>query len=178
MKTKIRKILLTTLKSEYDGSNIDDGGIIGGDNAVDQLYDLFVDEMTAIKALNNKGKALMKQINDFNKIEVTELPHLEVSNTDMMALIDNAYSNINTVVRNLERITGEETKKWIKEMLIKEIGRKIDVICDDSNNPPSVLDYNVLVAYVFYKLNNTVIERELIFGKTKDIIQFKADLLV
>jgi hypothetical protein len=49
MKSKIRKILLSTLKSEYDGSNIDDGGIIGGDNAVDQLYDLFVDEITAIK---------------------------------------------------------------------------------------------------------------------------------
>ena len=49
MKSKIKKILLSTLKSEYDGSNIDDGGIMGGDNAVDQLYDLFVDEMTAIK---------------------------------------------------------------------------------------------------------------------------------
>jgi hypothetical protein len=130
----------------------------------------------AIKTLNNKGKALLKQINE--SLKVTELPHLEVSNTDMMALIDTAYLNINTVVRNLERITGEEMKKWIKEMLIKEIGKKIDVICDDSNNPPSVLDYNVLIAYVFYKLNNTVIERELIFGKTKDIIQFKADLLV
>jgi hypothetical protein len=49
MKSKIRKILLDILKSEYDGGNIDDGSIIGGDNAVDQLYDLFVDEMTAIK---------------------------------------------------------------------------------------------------------------------------------
>jgi hypothetical protein len=133
---------------------------------------------SAIKALNNKGEALLKKINDFNKIEVTDLPHLEVSNTDMMALIDNAYININTVVRNLEKITGGETKKWIKEMLIKEIGEKIDVICDYSNNPPSVLDYNVLIAYVFYKLNNVVIEKELIFGKPKDIIQFKADLLV
>ena len=133
---------------------------------------------SAIKVLNNKGVALMKKINDFNKIEVIDLPHLEVSNTDMVALIDTAYSNINTVVRNLERITGEETKKWIKEMLIKEIGEKIDVICDDSNNPPSVLNYNVLIAYVFYKLNNVVIEKELIFGKAKDIVQFKADLLV
>jgi hypothetical protein len=133
----------------------------------------------AIKALDNKGKALMKKINDLNKIEVTELPHLEVSNTDIMiALIDNAYFNINTVVKNLESITGEETKKWIKEMLIKEIGEKIDVICDDSNNPPSVLDYNVLVAYLYYKLNNVVIEKELIFGKAKNIIQFKVDLLV
>jgi hypothetical protein len=48
MKNKIREILSQTLKSEYDGGNIDDGSIIGGDNAVDQLYDLFVDEMTAI----------------------------------------------------------------------------------------------------------------------------------
>ena len=38
---------------------------------------------SAIKVLNNKGVALMKKINDFNKIEVIDLPHLEVSNTDM-----------------------------------------------------------------------------------------------
>ena len=132
----------------------------------------------AIKALNNKGKALMKQIEDFNKIDVIDLPHLEVSNTDMIALIDNAYFNINTVVRNMYNINHGETEKWIKEMLIKEIGEKIDVICDDSNNPPSVIDYNVLVACVYYKLNNTVIEKELIFGKAKNIVQFKADLLV
>jgi hypothetical protein len=49
MKSKIRKILLDNLKSAHDGGNIDDGSIIGGDNVVDQLYDLFVDEMTAIK---------------------------------------------------------------------------------------------------------------------------------
>ena len=96
----------------------------------------------------------------------------------MIALIDNAYFNINTVVRNMYNINHGETEKWIKEMLIKEIGEKIDVICDDSNNPPSVIDYNVLVACVYYKLNNTVIEKELIFGKAKNIVQFKADLLV
>ena len=48
MKNKIKKVLLDTLKSAYDNGDIDDGGIMGGDNAVDQLYDLFVDEMTSI----------------------------------------------------------------------------------------------------------------------------------
>jgi hypothetical protein len=48
MKNKIKQILLDTLNSPCDNGNIDDGGIIGGDNAVEQLYDLFVDEMTAI----------------------------------------------------------------------------------------------------------------------------------
>ena len=112
------------------------------------------------------------------KSTIFNLPYLDISNTDMTALIDTAYFNINTVVRNMQNINHGETEKWIKEMLIKEIGEKIDVICDESINPPSFLNYNVLIAYVFYKLNNTVIERELIFGKTKDIIQFKADLLV
>lgn len=49
MKSKIRKILLDNLKSAHDGGNIDDGSIMGGDKTIDQLYDLFVDEMTAIK---------------------------------------------------------------------------------------------------------------------------------
>jgi hypothetical protein len=53
MKNKIKKILLSTLKSAYDGGNIDDGGIMGGDNAVDQLYDLFVDEATFVRHLEN-----------------------------------------------------------------------------------------------------------------------------
>ena len=53
MKNKIKKILLNTLKSAYDGGNIDDGGIMGGDNAVDQIYDLFVDEATFVRHLEN-----------------------------------------------------------------------------------------------------------------------------
>ena len=53
MKSKIKKILLDTLTSVYDDGNIDDGGIIGGDNAVDQLYDLFVDEATFVRHLEN-----------------------------------------------------------------------------------------------------------------------------
>jgi len=109
---------------------------------------------------------------------IFNLPYLEISNSDMIALIDNAYFNINTVVKNLERITGEENQKWVKEMLKKEIGKKIEVICDETNNSQSVLDHNLLIACVYYKLNNVVIEKELIFGKTKDIIQYKADLLV
>jgi hypothetical protein len=48
MKTKIKQILLDNLTSNYDGGNIDDGGIGGGEKTVDLLYDLFVDEMTAI----------------------------------------------------------------------------------------------------------------------------------
>ena len=112
------------------------------------------------------------------KSTIFNLPYLDISNTDMTALIDNAYLNINIVVRNLERINDEKNYEWIKEMLIKEIGEKIDVICDDSNNPPSALDHNVLVAHLYYKLNNVVIEKEMIFGKTKDIIQYKADLLI
>jgi hypothetical protein len=53
MKSKIKKILLDTLTSAYDEGNIDNGGIIGGDNAVDQLYDLFVDEVTFVRHLEN-----------------------------------------------------------------------------------------------------------------------------
>jgi hypothetical protein len=53
MKSKIKKILLDNLKSEHDGGNIDDGSITGGDNTVDQLYDLFVDEATFVRHLEN-----------------------------------------------------------------------------------------------------------------------------
>jgi hypothetical protein len=109
---------------------------------------------------------------------IFNLPYLDISNTDMTALIDNAYFNINTVVRNLQKTNNKKNREWVKVILKKEIDKKIEVICDETNNPPSVLDHNVLVAYLYYKLNNVVIEKELIFGKTKDIIQFKADLLV
>jgi hypothetical protein len=52
MKTKIKKILLDNLTSAYDDGNIENGGIIGGDNAIDKLYDLFVDEISIITSTN------------------------------------------------------------------------------------------------------------------------------
>ncbi len=74
MKNKIRKVLLDTLKSSYDNGDIDDGGIIGGDNAVDQLYDLFVDEATNInehqeeyeKHMRSTNSAVIKLNNEFS----------------------------------------------------------------------------------------------------------------
>ena len=44
MKEQIRKILLETLISAYDDGNIEDGGIIGGDQAIDQLDSLMKQE--------------------------------------------------------------------------------------------------------------------------------------
>ena len=74
MKSKIKKILLETLSSNYDNGNIDDGGIGGGDNAVDQLYDLFVDEATNInehqeeyeKHMKSTNSAVIKLNNEFS----------------------------------------------------------------------------------------------------------------
>jgi len=41
MKVAIRKILLETLISNYDLGNIEDGGIGGGEEAIEKLYTLF-----------------------------------------------------------------------------------------------------------------------------------------
>jgi len=57
MKNKIKKILLETLTSNYDNGNIDDCGIMGGDNAVDQLYDLFVDEIAEISTATASSRS-------------------------------------------------------------------------------------------------------------------------
>jgi hypothetical protein len=106
------------------------------------------------------------------------LPYLDISNTDMTALIEDTFFNINTVVRNLQKTNDKKNREWVKTILKKEIGEKIEVICDETNNPQSALNHNVLIACLYYKLNNVVIEKEMIFGKIKDIIQYKADLLV
>jgi hypothetical protein len=45
MKTQIHAILLKTLVSNYDDGNIEDGGIGGGDEAIEELYKLFTDKM-------------------------------------------------------------------------------------------------------------------------------------
>src|ERR1035437_3057224 len=74
MKSKIKKILLDNLKSAYDGGNIDDESIIGSNNTIDQLYDLFVDEMIAIK-----GESPVKEPKDrFSHFAGTSLfPEIE-----------------------------------------------------------------------------------------------------
>ena len=121
-----------------------------------------------------------KDTNSNKALEVTDILHPNANDTDMTELIDSAYFDINTVIKKLERIDNQETQKWIKKMLIVEIGKQIEVTCDDSNNPQSALDHKVLVAHVYYRVNNTssVIERELIFGKTENIVQYKADQLI
>ena len=129
--------------------------------------------------LNEKANLLIEK-GEKLKIEVTNLLHPNANDTDIATLIDSAYFDINTVIKKLERIDNQETQEWIKKMLIREIGKQIEVTCDDSNNPPSALDHKVLVAHVYYRVNNTssVIERELIFGKTENIVQYKADQLI
>jgi hypothetical protein len=125
--------------------------------------------------LNEKANLLIEKGEKLKK-EVIDL----VNNTDITELIDRAYFDINTIVKNLNRTNNEETQKWIKGMLISEIGENIQVVCDESNNPPSAFNHMVLVADIYYRVNNSssVFERELIFGKTENILQYKADLLV
>jgi hypothetical protein len=66
MKTKIKQILLDNLTSNYDGGNIDDGGIAGGDKTIDLLYDLFVDEMTAIGTATVSSRPANEEPKYFN----------------------------------------------------------------------------------------------------------------
>ena len=67
MKSKIKKILLDNLKSAHDDGNVDDGSIIGGDNTVDHLYDLFVDEMTAIDTATATLSSRPEEKNEYIK---------------------------------------------------------------------------------------------------------------
>jgi hypothetical protein len=128
--------------------------------------------------LNEKANLLIEKGENLKK-EVTDLQH-NVNNTDMTVLIDRAYSDINTIIKRLERIDNEETQEWIKKMLIREIDKNIQVTCDESNNSPSALDHKVLIAHVYYRTNNTniVFERELIFGKTENILQYVGDKIM
>ena len=45
MKDEIRKILLETLTSAYDDGNIENGGIFGGEEAIERLNTLYTDKM-------------------------------------------------------------------------------------------------------------------------------------
>lgn len=84
MKSKIRKILLDNLKSAHDGGNIDDGSIMGGDKTIDQLYDLFVDEMTAIK-----GESPVEEPKDrFSRFANTSLFPEKEKNEHMQNMIE------------------------------------------------------------------------------------------
>jgi len=49
MKDAIRKILIETLISNYDLGNIEDGGIGGGEEAIDKLYTLFTETPKQLK---------------------------------------------------------------------------------------------------------------------------------
>jgi len=77
MKTKIKQILLDTLTSAYDEGNIDNGGIYGGNNAVDKLYDLFVDEVTSLNELNGIILSRTVELKDRPTCDIDKCDHPE-----------------------------------------------------------------------------------------------------
>jgi len=77
--------------------------------------------------------------------------------------IKKAYEIVKPIVIG-EGFNDKETRKKTKGLLEVLLGDKIDrVKCDEENNPPNVIDENILIAHVVYKDKKRFID--LTFGK-------------
>jgi len=88
MKTKIHNILKETLTSNYDNGNIEDGGIGGGDDAVDKLHELFKTESIMgmkeiIDELNKKFNDHANLVRDYQEV-MDKMARLEFENKSVV----------------------------------------------------------------------------------------------
>ena len=130
MKNKIRQILLKTLISNYDNGNIEDGGIGGGDEAIDGLYDLFTKQDEPQKLTEDQKLQETVDLINYNNLcaRATLFPGLEIDEIPVLT-IDDLYDLDVVLVNGKEypmwnQFVGEQDK-WIGGTL-EEYGDSFD----------------------------------------------------
>ena len=90
MKNKIRQILLKQLVSNYDNGNIEDGGIGGGDEAIDDLYDLFTKQDEPQTLTEDQRLQETVDLINYNNLcaRATLFPGLEIDEIPVLTIED------------------------------------------------------------------------------------------
>lgn len=90
MKAEIRQILLENLISNYDNGNIEDGGIGGGDEAIEELNTLFTKKLEP--QILTEDQILQKMVDSINYnnlcARATLYPGLEINEIPVLTIED------------------------------------------------------------------------------------------
>ena len=103
----------------------------------------------------------------------------EVKHMQKMQRIKEAYDFINGVFMNGIMFNDVETRRWVIEKLQ---GRLKDCIakCDEENNPPEIIDKNLLIAKVMWNSDYSktwdVSYVDMIFGAPEQVTEYQKNL--
>jgi hypothetical protein len=92
------------------------------------------------------------------------------------------YEKLNTLYMNQQLMCSPQTRKVIKSDLENELGQDFKIKCDEENNPPCIVDAQIVVARVRFDIDPSMPDFykyiDLIFGDPNTVAytQEKFDL--
>lgn len=99
----------------------------------------------------------------------------------MVSKINDVYERINSDILSTNPFGVINTRGFrnkIKNMLIDELD-DCEIVCDETNNPPDVIDNNCLVAKVLWRKQNQLKYEyvNLVFGVPEQVIFIKNNFI-
>jgi hypothetical protein len=107
----------------------------------------------------------------------------EVSAILLDKRIEETYKFVNDLLLNTTPMNTKETRHYVVELIQKRIDFQVIVKCDEENNPPEVIDENILIAQLFwntpYDAKGPQIHRStLVFGEESQIDKYQKQYLL
>jgi hypothetical protein len=101
----------------------------------------------------------------------------------MQKRIEDAYKFINDLLLNTNPMNTPETRKYVVELIQKRINHEVIVRCNEENNPPDIIDENLLIAELFWNVPYDIAAPQisrtvLVFGSEEQIGKYQKQYLL
>lgn len=78
--------------------------------------------------------------------------------------IEIAYNMVSQVINH--ELNDKDNRETVTKLLEVILRYKVDkIFCDETNNPPNIIDSNILIARIYWKNDGKVKYIDLTFGK-------------
>jgi hypothetical protein len=107
----------------------------------------------------------------------------EVNFIHMEKRIEDAYKFINEILQNTTPMNTPETRKYVVELIQKRIEYQVIVRCNEENNPPDVIDQNLLIAELMWNVpydnkGPAIQKSTLIFGDKAAVEKYQFSWMI
>jgi hypothetical protein len=139
-----------------------------------------VNELQAkVNSINYHNECARATLGDVPEVKIEDFMEKPKTDDFMGNQILTAYKYINEILVNMKTYTNDQsTRDWVTNRLIELIGYKTDIICNETNNPSTVVDNNVLVARIHWRDGASIKYQDLYFGEPRQVLQYKANEII
>jgi hypothetical protein len=122
------------------------------------------------EALQEKAEILRKKI----------YGNTVMKETEREAKIKETYGYINNVLSNQQDVNDKQTRRWVIDKIQQKMEFDVIAICNDENNPPEIVDANILVVDLLWNTDYTktfnMTKARLIFGQPDQVEKYQQKL--